>query len=299
MPDPKEKRTFLDYPYDVRIPIYDAFFASEFCGLSLQLIVADPQSYKSDIFWDAARGIGNPMTRMTARHKVSLLLTCKATFQEACPFYYRAHTFHMKLLDRRAIRLGPFSQLSDPIQQGLRALTKIYLTDQPTKRTLAANSNVATYVTFLTLACVSLKSLVIDAAIYYERPGKDYSDTAFALSELWPRLDYLCLRVPESKRKGWEAYRDLIAPGFKWHVEKDLERMGLGYPEYRRGPDIHRSVFYLDRARLEKDDTVHTQMDDGTSENTSDNTSSTDNDDDSLDSNDGMQNDTHNNPSRT
>lgn len=288
IPDSKDKKTFLDYPYDVRILIYDAFFASEFCGLSVQLIVADPKSYKSDIFWDATRGIGNPMTRMTAHHKVSLLVTCTAILDEALPFFYRAHTFHMKLLDRRRFRLGPFSQLSLPIQQGLRAITKIYLTDQPTKLTSAANSNAATYVTFLTLACVSLKSLVIDAAIHYERPGKDYSDTAFALSELWPRLDYLCLRLPDSTRKGWKPYRDFIAPGVKWHCEGNFEWAGFSYG--RAGATIQRSVFFLDRSCLEKDGTAHAQMDDGSSDDTSDDTSddssTTTSDDDSIDSDD-------------
>ena len=283
-PHPKEKKTFLDYPYDVRILMYNAFFASEFCGLSLQLIVADPTSYKSDIFWDATRGVGNPMTRMTAHQKVSLLLTSKAVCQEARPFFYRAHTFHMKLLDRRASRLGPYSQLSSPIQQGLRAITKIYLTDQPTKRTLAANSNVATYITFVTLACVSLKSLVIDAAIYYERPGKDYSDTAFALSELWPRLDYLCLRVPNSKRKGWEAYRDFIAPGVRWHCEGDFEWAGFSYG--RQGPETQRSVFILDRACLEKDDTGRALLNQKTSDDMSDDDATSSSDDDTSDSDD-------------
>ncbi|MDI1493501.1 MAG: hypothetical protein OHK93_005291 [Ramalina farinacea] len=288
LPLSKEKKTFLDYPYDVRILIYDAFFGSEFCPLSVQSIVADPKSYKSDIFWDATRGIGNPLTRMTAHHKVSLLVTCKAILDEASPFFYRAHTFHMKLLDRRRFRLGPFSQLPLPIQQGLRAITKIYLTDQPTKLTSAANSNVATYVTFLTLACVSLKSLVVDAAIHYERPGKDYSDTAFALSELWPRLDYLCLRVPESKRKGWKAYQDLVAPGVKWHCEGNFEWAGFSYG--RAGPAIRRSVFFLDRSCLEKDGTAHAQMDDGksddTSDDTSDDSSTTTSDDDTSESDD-------------
>ena len=299
-PDPKEKKTFLDYPYDVRILIYDAFFGSEICGVSVKLIIAlNPKSYKSGVFWGAGKGIGNPMTRMTAQHKISLLATCKAICDEASPFFYRAHVFHMKLLDRRRSRLGPFLMLPSPIQQSLRAITKIYLTDEPTKLTSAANSNVATYITFLTLACAGLKSLTIDAAMFYEKLGNDYSDTAFALSELWPRLNYLRLRVQHSKRMTWKAHRDLIAPGFKWHVEKDLERMGLGYSEHRRGPDIHRSVFYLDRACLEKDDTVHAQMDDETSEDTSDDSSSTDSDDDSLDSDDSMLNDTHNDQAAT
>ena len=282
MSDPKEKKTFLDYPYDIRILIYDAFFGSESCGLSVKSIVADPKSHKSDIFWDAARGIGNPMTRMTAHHKVSLLIACRAIFHEACPFFHRAHSFHMKLLNKRKFRLGPFSQLPPPIQQGLRAITKIYLTDQPTKLTSAANSNVATYITFLTVACVNLKSLVIDAGIYYERPGKDYSDTAFALSDLWPRLDYLCLRVQQSRRKCWKAYRDLIAPGVKWHCEGNFEWAGFSYG--RQGPEMQRGVFYLDRACLEKDDTARAQVDDETSDNTSDDSSTTTSDDGTTDS---------------
>ena len=277
LPEPKEKKAFLDYHFDVRSLIYDAFFSSEFCGLSLPLIVADPGSYKTDFFWDATRGIGNPMTRMTAHHKVSLLITCKAILNEARPFFYRAHVFHIKLLDKRRCRLGPFLLLPSHVQKSLQAITKIYLTDQPTKLTSAANANVATYIAFLTLACANLKSLILDAAMFYEKLGNDYSDTAFALSELWPRLDYLRLRVQYSAGRGWEAHRNLIAPGFNWHLEKDVEWRGFTYG--RHSSEVQRRVFYLDRAHLKQDEEVH-------SEDTSSDSSASTSDEDSTDSDD-------------
>ena len=200
------ERGFLDFPLEVRMMLYDIFFGAQVFR------IGQPRSESGDPGADEST-----ITRATARHKVSLLLTSRDIWVEASPFFYRLHVFHIRLLDARRFPFAAYSHFSMGVCQVLQAINYVELIYQNPDLDSAEDYNVSAYLRLLRFCGPTLKSLRIELLRFTWSSISDKKGSVSELQHLWPRLDSLqvCIQHEEDELDAMPG-GEFIAPGELW-----------------------------------------------------------------------------------
>ena len=243
--------TFLDLPFDIRFMIYKAFF--ELQGFSdrewqkyLKRFTASiynrSHAKKSHIVMPLLRSLApSNIRRVTAHHKISLLVTSKAIFYEASALFYRLHTFHSPSPDELHKRPA---EVSTSVQQVLDKIERIALFHEKSTYDPAYSHNFSRHISVLPNLYARLKELSIEfqGLMFQSDEG-----IMLALQSTRMNLQLLRLCVLNDKRETLRMNLSSIAPGFHWFREPED-----GQAEAESSPDRiklgkGKSVFFVRR----------------------------------------------------